>query len=111
MHTTWAVMLLFRPFALPMVILPPPLNSGDGSGSSSCVDILHTEVCSLHVQAHDHSPEQLVVQSLFADGFIVYSAIQSNQQSAMKGSGLLLKALHEEIVPGSADSKTGKRCL
>ncbi|MBU1109173.1 MAG: naringenin-chalcone synthase [Candidatus Riflebacteria bacterium] len=86
--------------------LAAALNSSNGSGNSSCVNILHTEVCSLHVQVHDHSPEQLVVQSLFADGFIVYSGIQSNQQSAMKGSGLLLKALHEEIIPDSADAIT-----
>lgn len=86
--------------------LAAALNPSDGSGNSSCVDILHTEVCSLRIQAHEHSPEQLVVQSLFADGFIVYSAIQPNQQSTMKGSGLLLKTLHEVIVPDSANAIT-----
>ncbi len=86
--------------------LAAALNFRDGSDNSSRVDILHTEVCSLHVQAHDHSPEQLIVQSLFADGFIVYSAIQSNHQSELKGSGLLLKGLHEEIVPDSEDAVT-----
>lgn len=69
-------------------------------------DIFHTEICSLHVQLHDHSPEQLVVQSLFADGFIVYSAVQSDAVGAFKGCGLEIKNLHEEIVPDTATAIT-----
>lgn len=41
------------------------------------VDIVHTEMCGLHMDRCDHSPEQLVVQSLFADGHIKYSAVPS----------------------------------
>ena len=37
------------------------------------VDIAHTELCTLHLDPSDHSPEQLVVQSLFADGHIRYT--------------------------------------
>lgn len=70
------------------------------------VDILHTEVCSLHVQVYDHSPEQLIVQSLFADGFIVYSAVPSTHAEAFHGSGLSVDALHEELVPGTIDAIT-----
>ena len=73
---------------------------------SSCVDILHTEVCSLHIQVHDHSPEQLVVQSLFADGFIAYGAVPSSQDEPFKGAGLLVQALHEELLPETTDAIT-----
>lgn len=69
-------------------------------------DIFHTEVCSIHVQLQDHSPEQLVVQSLFADGFIVYSAIHQEEIGRVNGAGLLVEALQEEIVPGTETAIT-----
>ncbi len=46
------------------------LASSRNSGSS--VDIVHTELCSLHLDPTDHGPSQIVIQSLFADGFIKY---------------------------------------
>lgn len=52
-------------------------------------DIVHTELCTLHLDPSDHSAEQCVVQSLFADGFIRYSLIESD------GPGLELLALSE----------------
>lgn len=63
----------------------------------SCVDIVHTEMCGLHMDGKDHSPEQLVVQSLFADGHIKYSAVSS--QSTTPGFQVL--CVREEIVPNS----------
>ncbi|MFZ5949834.1 MAG: 3-oxoacyl-[acyl-carrier-protein] synthase III C-terminal domain-containing protein [Candidatus Rifleibacteriota bacterium] len=69
-------------------------------------DIFHTEMCSLHVQLHDHSPEQLVVQSLFADGFIVYSAVHSDAVRMVNHSGLEVETLHEEIIPDTAGAIT-----
>ncbi len=62
------------------------------------VDVVHTELCSLHLDPSDHSVEQLVVQSLFADGFIRYAV------SADDGPGLRVLAMDERILPGSADS-------
>lgn len=35
-------------------------------------DILHTELCTLHFDPANHDPEQMVIQSLFADGVIRY---------------------------------------
>jgi predicted naringenin-chalcone synthase len=61
------------------------------------VDIVHTELCSLHFDPAAHTPEQLVVQSLFADGIARYSLSESG------GSGLRLLALHEAIASGSQD--------
>lgn len=48
------------------------------------VDIIHTEMCALHMDRTQHSPEQLVVQSLFADGHIKYSAVPA--EAARSGS-------------------------
>jgi predicted naringenin-chalcone synthase len=67
------------------------------------IDIVHTEICSLHLNLADHSPEQMVVQSLFADGHIRYSAVSS--ESAEPG-GLELVTIHEEILPNTLDFMT-----
>ncbi len=63
------------------------------------VDIAHTELCSLHLDPTDHSLEQLVVQSLFADGLIRYSMVRDDG-----GPGLRVLALHECVLPASADA-------
>jgi predicted naringenin-chalcone synthase len=60
------------------------------------VDVVHTELCSLHLDPSDHRLEQLVVQSLFADGFIRYAATPDDD-----GPGLRVLSLHEELVPDS----------
>jgi predicted naringenin-chalcone synthase len=72
--------------------------------ASSCVgparvDIVHTEVCSLHVDPSNHAIEQLVVQSLFADGFIRYS-----MRPGVRSAGLRVLAIGEAILPDSAES-------
>ena len=63
------------------------------------VDIVHTELCSLHLDPSDHRIEQLVVQSLFADGLIRYSMIADDGSP-----GLRLRALHEQLLPDSAQA-------
>lgn len=60
------------------------------------VDVVHTEICSLHLDPSQHSPEQLVVQSLFGDGHIRYSLTPES-----RGPGLRFLGVHEELVPGS----------
>jgi predicted naringenin-chalcone synthase len=60
------------------------------------VDIVHTEACTLHLDPSRHQPEQLVVQSLFSDGHIRYSARPDDG-----GKGLRFLGVHEEIIPGS----------
>jgi predicted naringenin-chalcone synthase len=51
----------------------------------------------------DHSPEQLVVQSLFADGHVRYSVVRA--EVAPSGS-LAVLASREEILPESAEAMT-----
>lgn len=66
------------------------------------VDIVHTELCSLHLDPSRHLPENLVVQTLFADGLIRYRA--SRPEGALKG--LELVETREEIVPDTGDAMT-----
>ncbi len=64
------------------------------------VDVIHNEMCGLHLNPPDHSPEQIVVQSLFADGHIKYSILSENQKPAC---GLRLLAIREMLIPESAN--------
>lgn len=72
------------------------------SPATLSVDIVHTEVCSLHMHPLRHSTEQLIVQSLFADGFIKYSVYKEDSNKP----SLKILALREEIVPDSLNSMT-----
>lgn len=61
------------------------------------VDIVHTEICSLHSNPSLHRLDQLISQSLFADGFIKYSA--KNEES---DRCLALLSTKEELIPDSS---------
>ena len=74
------------------------IAQGLAAAGSRRVDIVHTELCSLHLDPSDHRVEQLVVQSLFADGMIRYSLVPDGS------SGLRVLALHEQLVPDSASA-------
>lgn len=67
------------------------------------VDIVHTELCTLHMDPTQHLPEQLVVQTLFADGVIRYSASPLEKEGQVR-RGLELMATREEIVPNTEDA-------
>ncbi len=69
------------------------------SHAGARIDIAHTELCTLHLDPSQHSPEQLVVQSLFADGYIRYSVAQASDRP-----GLKVLALDEAILPDSTAS-------
>ncbi|HEY0466643.1 MAG TPA: hypothetical protein VGC79_20690, partial [Polyangiaceae bacterium] len=68
------------------------------------VDIAHTELCTLHLDPSDHSAEQCVIQSLFADGFVRYSLRELREIEGERGLELL--AVSQQILPDSADSMT-----
>jgi len=88
----------------------PAVRLGMGlisSGSLSVpVDIVHTELCSLHLDPANHAPEQLVIQSLFSDGFIKYSLVPAAPGDRSRSAAAALEILHmrEEIVPNSTES-------
>ncbi len=52
----------------------PSIRMADALSKSSQkpVDVFHSELCTLHFSTQDFTPEQLIVQSLFADGYIGY---------------------------------------
>lgn len=76
----------------------PALRIAAGFVASGSVraDIVHTELCSLHLDPSDHCLEQLVVQSLFADGLIRYSVTDDE-----RGPGLRPLAACEAVLPDS----------
>lgn len=57
-------------------------------------DIIHTEMCSLNLDPADWSPEQIVVQTLFADGHIKYQASLEKVKS-----GFAVRHIKEKILP------------
>lgn len=61
------------------------------------LDVVHTEMCSLHLDPADHSPEQMVVQTLFADGHIKYSV-----DKKFSGRRLTIGKIQEKIIPDSS---------
>ena len=71
--------------------------------NQQAVDIVHTEMCSLHLNPLDYSPEQLVVNSLFADGFIKYTVAPADEAGR---AGLEVQAVHEFLIPGTRDCMT-----
>src|SRR5664279_951911 len=66
------------------------------------VDVVHTELCTLHLNPLIHTPEQLVVQTLFADGFIAYSVCDSSARNGAPALQLLVLA--EDIIPDSSEA-------
>jgi predicted naringenin-chalcone synthase len=71
------------------------------------VDVVHNELCTLHMHPADHSPEQLVVQSLFADGHIRYSVVRNDvARREAAGHSLSIIAARDEVLPDSADAMT-----
>jgi predicted naringenin-chalcone synthase len=65
------------------------------------VDIVHTEMCSIHMDPELVGPEQMVVQSLFADGHIKYRL-----SPEAHGKSFKLLGTREEIVPDSTGDMT-----
>jgi len=66
-------------------------------GFSETADIIHTEICSLHLNPNLHQLDQLVVQTLFADGFIKYNVGTGK-------TGFKILFLEERIIPETSDS-------
>ena len=61
-------------------------------------DIVHTEMCGLHMNPLAQTPEQMVVQTLFADGHVKYTA---TSEKKIAGQNLKVIAMHEKVVPGT----------
>lgn len=83
----------------------PAIRMGVGflnsAPSKKSVDLVHTEICCLHMNPSQHELDQLVSQSLFADGFIKYSIVKKTEEPHIK-----VLHLHEEIIPLSLKAMT-----
>ena len=79
----------------------PAIRLGRGLvlGSGEDVDVVHNELCSLHLDPTVSTPEQMVVQSLFADGHIKYTV-------GLAPRGLRILTIRERIIPDTADDMT-----
>ena len=69
------------------------------SASKQRIDLVHTEICSLHSNPLNPRLDQIVCQTLFADGFIRY---EMKKESAL--SCLEIINIHETIIPDSLES-------
>lgn len=84
----------------------PAVRTASALCTQGRVDIIHTEICSLHLNCDSYSPEQLVVQSLFADGAIKYSC--SSDYIPGEGKAFEVLSQHEILVPGTSTDMTWK---
>ncbi len=66
-------------------------------GNLNC-EILHTELCTLHLDPSAHEPEQLVIQSLFADGVMAYRVTDGSPTL-----GYEVLDLREWVAPGTLE--------
>jgi predicted naringenin-chalcone synthase len=72
-----------------------------GATAATRADIVHAELCTLHMDPLNHTPEQIVVQSLFADGHIRYEV-----SPALDSPGLEVLTVREELLPNSLEAMT-----
>ena len=70
------------------------------------VDIVHSEILSVHSDAHDLTAQNIITMTLFADGFIKYSAVTENYLKSQGLNGLKLLAYAEHLLADSADDMT-----
>lgn len=68
---------------------------------STMTDVVHTEFSSIHMNPSVHTSEQLVIQSLFADGFIKYTV-----DGEADGPCYEIVGVHEEVVGKSLSKMT-----
>jgi predicted naringenin-chalcone synthase len=93
--------------ALPALRIAAGLLSRSNGNACPRADIIHTELCTLHFNPADHSPGQLVIQTLFADGHIRYSVAPQNKSELRTGEGAFeVLAVREETVPNSLEDMT-----
>lgn len=72
------------------------------------IDVVHTELCSLHMTPNTEDPEQIIVQGLFGDGLIKYSLKHFDPSETIPRAndqlGFEVVSLREEIVPGTSEA-------
>ncbi|MFK8139036.1 MAG: 3-oxoacyl-[acyl-carrier-protein] synthase III C-terminal domain-containing protein [Bdellovibrionales bacterium] len=72
------------------------------------VDIVHTELCSFHLNQGHTSPEQIITNTLFSDGALKYSVTSGDFFDLQKRDGLEILAQKEVLVQGSENEMSWK---
>jgi predicted naringenin-chalcone synthase len=73
------------------------------SDGARLVDVVHTELCSFHLDKENTTPEQTIMNTLFADGAIKYSVSNERYFTDNKIHGFEIIAQKEQVVPGTED--------
>jgi predicted naringenin-chalcone synthase len=69
------------------------------------IDVVHTELCSLHMNTSSTLPEQVLISSLFGDGYIKYS-LSCSEKDKSESKGLSVLALKEVLLKDSETMMT-----
>jgi alkylresorcinol/alkylpyrone synthase len=72
------------------------------------VDVVHTELCSLHLNKEDTSAEQIVMNTLFADGAIKYSVTSESHFKKERQDGFEIITQKEVLVSDSQNEMSWK---
>lgn len=70
------------------------------------VDIIHTELLSMHNNIEDFRAENIITMTLFADGFIRYSMYPEEVAREKRLPGFKILAFNEHLLPDSAEDMT-----
>ena len=70
------------------------------------VDIVHSELLSLHCNILEATPENIITMTLFSDGLIKYSVMSEEKMREGGLRGLRVLALHERLLPNTAGDMT-----
>ncbi|MBJ6368966.1 3-oxoacyl-[acyl-carrier-protein] synthase III C-terminal domain-containing protein [Snuella sedimenti] len=92
----------------------PAIRTGSGllcySKHKGRVDIVHTELLSVHLNLTNFSAANTMICSLFSDGFVGYSLYDENNfykdSNLQNKVGLKILASHEVIIPDSLEDMT-----
>lgn len=85
--------------------LPDSFSNSTSEGQSR-VDVVHTELSTLHIDPTQHAPEHVIIQTLFADGYSKYSVCNFDDAKKRGSQALRVWALKDQILPGSLDDMT-----
>ncbi len=80
----------------------PSVRLANALSADGEVKIFNSELCTLHFSTKDFTPEQLIVQSLFADGHILYNCSKKRSDEP----SLKILSLTESRIPDSEEDMT-----
>ncbi len=78
----------------------------DGAAKKDRVDIVHTEILSIHSKIVKGTTEEIYTKTLFGDGFIKYSAFPEEKYPFAGKKGLKILAIKEQLVNNSLNCIT-----